>query len=99
MDIYPFVADRLRRDTAVLDEALHVLDRWDSRGIGPERRRGEWRRILMAAKASDQGRETLMELLLNTNESARRLKDFAPFAGILSREERRKAFLKCTYDH
>ncbi len=99
MDIYPLVADRLTRDAGLLDEALLVLDHWDSREIGPERRRREWRQILVAAKAGGKGYQALIDLLRNTNESARRLKDFAPFAGILSREERRKAFLQCTYDH
>ncbi|MBL7077737.1 MAG: hypothetical protein ISS31_09720 [Kiritimatiellae bacterium] len=99
MDIYPLIADRLKRDSTVLDEAISVLDRWDAREAGPIGRRQEWRRILLSAKESTQGREALLSLLLDRGEKARRLKDFAPFAGILSREERRKAFLQCTYDH
>lgn len=99
MDIYPIVAERLQRDETVLDEAISVLDGWDSRGVGPERRRREWRGLLLSAKASPRGREALLQLLLDPGDEARRLKDFAPFAGILSREERREAFLECTYDH
>lgn len=99
MDIYPLVADRLRRDASALDEAISVLDRWDSRGVGPAQRRNEWRGLLLSAKASSQGRDALLALLLDTGEEARRLKDFAPFAGVLSREERRKAFVRCSYDH
>ncbi|NQT92201.1 MAG: hypothetical protein HQ559_05520 [Lentisphaerae bacterium] len=99
MDIYPIVVERLKRDETVLDEAISVLDAWDSRGVGPERRRREWRSLLLSAKASPRGREALLTLLLDPGEKARRLKDFAPFAGILSREERREAFLQCTYDH
>ena len=99
MDIYPLIADRLRRDASVLDEAIRVLDRWDVRGIGPARRRKEWRELLFSAKAGSRGRAALLRLLLDTGEEARRLKDFGPFAGILPRQERRKAFLQCTYDH
>ncbi|MFC1452912.1 hypothetical protein ACFLSJ_06160 [Verrucomicrobiota bacterium] len=99
MDIYPFVADRIRRDPAAIDEALRVLDRWDARDVGPKPRRDEWRRLLLSAKMGPRGHEALMALLLDTSEAARRLKDFAPFAGVLSREERRQAFLSCSYDH
>ena len=99
MDIYPLIAERLERDKTVLDEALGVLDRWDERGVGPPNRRLEWRRILVAAKANSRGYSALLDLLLDPGDEARRLKDFAPFAGILSREERRRAFLQCTYDH
>ena len=99
MDIYPLIAERLQRDESILDEAMTVLDRWDCREVGPARRRNQWRELLLSAKASARGREVLVELLLAKGERARRLKDFAPFAGILSREERRKVFLQCAYDH
>jgi len=99
MDVYPLLVDRFRRDASAVDEALAVLDLWDARGIGPGQRRREWRRLLLAAKAGAEGLETLIVLLLDSGEEARRLKDFAPFAGLLSREERRKAYLQCTYDH
>lgn len=99
MDIYPLIAERIRSDASAIDEAIGNLDRWDARGVGPVRRRQAWRRLLLSAKASARGRDALLELLLDTGEQARRLKDFAPFAGMLPREERRKAFLQCTYDH
>jgi len=99
MDIFPLIADRIRSDPSVLDEAIDVLDRWDARQVGPASRRREWRNLLVAAKAGGQGMKELLGILDDTGEEARRLKDFAPFAGILSREERRKAFLQCAYDH
>lgn len=99
MDLYPLIAERLRQNVSVVDEALHVLDRWDAMNTGPAARRITWRRLLLEAKSSPAGRDALLAILLDTSEGARRLKDFAPFAGILSREERRKAFLPCTYDH
>ena len=99
MDIYPLIAGRIRADASAIDEAIGNLDRWDARGVGPVGRRQAWRRLLLSAKASARGRDALLDLLLDTGEEARRLKDFAPFAGMLPREERRKAFLQCTYDH
>jgi hypothetical protein len=99
VNIYPLVVARLRRDEALIDEALRVLDHWDRQGLGQARRRGQWREILSAAKVSREGFDSLIALLEDTGERARRLKDFAPFAGVLSREERRKAFSACSYDH
>ena len=99
MDIYPLLADRFRGDASALDEALTVLDRWDVRGVGPAQRRREWRGILLSAKEGGAGMEALLAILLDGGDEARRLKDFAPFAGILSREERREVFLQCSYDH
>lgn len=99
MDIYPLIIARLRDDTSLIDRAIDVLDRWEKRDIGSALRRRQWRDILMSAKLSSQGREALVALLSDSSEGARRMKDFAPFAGVLSREERRRAFLSCTYDH
>ncbi|MDP6630180.1 MAG: hypothetical protein QGH42_03395 [Kiritimatiellia bacterium] len=99
MDIYPLIVERLKWDETVLDRAIEVLDKWDEREVGPARRRNEWRKLLLAAKAGEEGYNALLELLSDSGDEARRLKDFAPFAGILPREDRRKAFLQCTYDH
>ena len=99
MDIYPLVAERLRRDRSVLDEAMRVLDHWDAERIGPDRRRQQWRGLLSDAKATTAGYQALIAVLEDSGEASRRLKDFAPFAGILSREQRRRAFLPCRYDH
>jgi hypothetical protein len=38
-------------------------------------------------------------MLGDDSEAARRRKDFAPFAGILTREERREVILSCSFDH
>ena len=99
MDIFPALVERIRNDPSALAEALAVLDHWDNRGIGPPARRAEWRKLLRAAMDGAGEREVLIRLLLNGSESARRLKDFAPFAGVLSREQRRSAFTQCAYDH
>lgn len=99
MNIYPIVAKRLLQDPTILDKALGVLDRWDAKGVGYARRRAEWRRLIQNAQETPRGFDHLIDLLLDTGEQACRLKDFAPFAGVLSRDERREAVLSCTYDH
>jgi len=76
-----------------------VLEHWAAQGIGPSARLAQWRTVLTKAKAGPEGLRALTQILLDEGEEARRFRDFAPFAGILSREERRKAFLTCRYDH
>jgi len=99
MNIYPLLVDRIEADPSIVDRALELLDRWTEREVGPVHRRREWRTILSKAKESSAGMDALLAILRDDSEASRRLKDFAPFAGILSREERRKAFLQCSYDH
>lgn len=99
MEIYPLIARRLADDKSILDKALGVLDGWDAGGVGPVSRRRQWRALLISAKTGAEGLRALTELLLDPSEDARRARDFAPFAGVLSREERRTVFLSCTFDH
>jgi len=58
-----------------------------------------WRRLLENGRQSPEGMAELRRVLLDESEETRRLKDFAPLAGLLSREERRTVFLSCAYDH
>ncbi len=91
--------DRLARDPAALGMALETLDRWQAEGHTAPHRLAEWRAILEQARQSTEGRETLKQALLSEDEASARLRDFHPFAGILSREERRRARELCTYRH
>jgi len=99
MNLYPLIAERVEREPALLDEALSTVDRWMEAGTAPVSRLTAWRRILMEAKRGGEGLATLLRLLRDDSEESRRMKDFAPFAGLVQREERRKVFLKCAYDH
>ena len=96
---YSLVADRVERDPGVRDSAVATLARWEKEGIIPMPRVLQWRRILEHAQSSADGMTQLLHLFREDSEDARRLRDYAPFAGILSRDERRKAFLACAYDH
>jgi hypothetical protein len=99
LNIYPLVARKVRENPGVIRTALATLDHWETLGVLPERRLKEWRTILRKARASRQGRKALIALLSSRSPKNRRLLDFAPFAGVLTREERRTVFLKCAYDH
>lgn len=99
MNLYPLIAERVERDPTLLDEALSTVDRWAEADAAPAARLTAWRRILVEAKKGGEGLAALLRLLRDDSEESRRMKDFAPFAGLVPREERRKVFLKCPYDH
>jgi hypothetical protein len=99
MNLFPALADKIERDPALIGEARRTLRRWMSEHPPPAAGLRQWDRILAAAERDEAGRRALLDLLRDESEPARRLKDFAPLAGLLSREERRRVFLSCTYDH
>jgi len=99
MNLYPIIADKVEKDPGAVNAALATLAKWEAIGEAPLERLAAWRRILSEAKRGKEGRKHLLAVLRDDSEHNRRLLDFAPFAGVLTREERRKVFLKCTYDH
>lgn len=79
------VAERLRANPALLEQARGNLRRWLARnGASPGLRRcyEEWLEIL-----DRQPFEKILELLHAEDEEARRLRQNSPFAGILSPAE------------
>ena len=99
MNLYPLIADKIEKNPAVVKAALDTLVKWKSLGEVPPERLATWRRILYDAQKGKAGMSRLLGVLRDDSESNRRLLDFGPFAGVLTREERRKVFLKCAYDH
>jgi hypothetical protein len=99
MNLYPQIADKIEKNPALVDMALATLAKWTAMGVAPAARLAKWRKLLQDAKRGMAGRRRLVAVLRDDSERNRRLLDFAPFAGILTREERRRVFLKCSYDH
>lgn len=99
MNLYPLIADKAENDPSVVNTAWTTLQKWEEMGYAPPARLAQWRRILRDARRGKAGRKRLLAVLRDDSEDNRRLLDFAPFAGVLTREERRKVFLECTYDH
>jgi hypothetical protein len=93
------VARKFSGDRALILQALRTLKHWDHIGALPQKRAREWRRLLNDARKTSEGMKNLQAILAGRTEADRRLLDFAPFAGILTRNERRKVFLKCVYNH
>ncbi len=99
MNLFPLIAQVVERDPTVLDRAMETLERWEAASLAPASRLAQWRGLIVEARRSPSGRIALLDLLRDESLDARRLKDFAPFAGILTREQRRTVFLSCSYDH
>jgi hypothetical protein len=95
--LHELVADKIEHDPALLRIPLENIDRWLANGHTAPHRLERWRQLILAAQKSEEGLHALLALLRSTEEAALRLKDFAPFAGTLTREERRGAAPSCAY--
>jgi hypothetical protein len=95
--LHELVADKLERDPSLLRIPLENIDRWLAQGHSAPNRLEQWRQILQHAQESEAGFRDLLGLLRDPSEGAARLRDFAPFAGTLSQEERRHLEPECAY--
>lgn len=95
--LHEMVADKLERDRSLLRIPLENIDRWLVNGHTAPHRLEQWRQIILRAQESEDGFEVMLNLLRAHDEASARLKDFAPFAGTLTREERRGAAPSCAY--
>ena len=102
MTLHDLVAGKLERaDTATREALLRIpldnIDRWLANGHTAPHRLEQWRQIILCAQQSPESFAELLALLRDRSERAQRLRDFAPFAGILTRDERRQARSECAY--
>ena len=101
--LHDLVADKLEQAdpaarAALLRIPLDNIERWLANGHTAPHRLEQWRQILVRAQESPEGLAELLRLLRDGSEPAQRLKDFAPFAGVLTREERHQAAPECAYN-
>ena len=82
------IADVVDNEPARLQVALDNIDRWLGNGHWAKKRLGQWREVIAAAMLTRGGMEHLQRLLRDDGEDARFLKGFAPFPGLLTKEER-----------
>ena len=94
---WDLVAEKIARDPDGVRRALATVERWLADGHSAPHRLAEWRTLLEQAGTTPTGLARLLEVLRGTSESSRRLKDFGPFAGVLTREERRQARELCGF--
>lgn len=98
--LHELVADKLERDPALLRIPLENIDRWLANGHTAPHRLEQWREIILRAQESGDAFEALLHILRNTDDSTtERLKEFAPFAGVLTAKERLTVIRQCVYSH
>lgn len=97
--LWDLLAEKLARQPELLAVARANCARWLREGHSAARRLREWDNLLADAQADEAGMSHLMAVFRGADEPACRLRDFHPFAGILSREERRRAKELCGYRH
>ena len=96
---WQLVADKLQRVPSLLEMARQNILRWKSHGQSAPHRLDEWDRLLREAQADREGLNRLLAVLLGSDEHSERMREFNPFPGVLTREERRRARELCGYRH
>src|SRR5690348_7289036 len=96
--LHELTADKLERDPSLLRVPLANIDRWLANGHTAPHRLEQWRQIILRAQQSPEGFQELLQLLRDRNEATERLRDFAPFAGVLTIQERLQAAPECAYN-
>ncbi len=86
--MFCLIADKIEADPGLLARPLATVERWLSAGHFAAKRLEEWRALLPAAQATQQGLSGLTAILRDDRESARFMKGFAPFPGLLTDSER-----------
>ncbi len=93
------IADKIARDPALLEIGLANIARWIANGSDQQHKLRDWHERILAAKSSPEALDALLVLLREDSESAAFEREFAPFAGVLTAEERRPFLLACSYAH
>jgi hypothetical protein len=92
-------ADKIECDPSLLRIPLDNIDRWIANGHTAPHRLEHWRQILRHAQESPEGFQELLELMRDRSEATERLREFAPFAGVLTAAERLIVIRQCAYSH
>src|SRR4051812_33308890 len=97
--LHDMIADKLEREPALLRVPLENIDRWLANGHTAPHRLEQWRQIIQKAQGSREGFQELLSLLRDRSETTQRLRDFGPFAGVLTAAERLPWIRQCVYSH
>lgn len=82
-----YLADKFEREPALLSKSLATVQRWMSLDSHGGKHLIWWQRLITDALNAPSGLAALCRVLRADDEETRFLKGFAPFPGILSREE------------
>jgi hypothetical protein len=91
--------DKLANQPALIGVARQNCRRWLEQGHSAPERLRAWETLLTKAESQEAAREQLLKLLTAEDEPSARLREFHPFAGVLTREERRQTRELCGYRH
>jgi len=97
--LHELIADKLKREPGLLRIPLENIDRWIANGHTAPHRLEQWRQIILRAQASAEGFQELLALLRDRSQETERLREFAPFAGVLTAAERLPVIRQCVYSH
>ncbi len=99
LGMYRLIADKIERDPALLQVGLDNIARWIAKGIDQQHRLRMWEAMIHAAQASSDGMDVLLKALREDSEQADHMREFSPFAGILTSLERRPFYQECAFTH
>lgn len=99
LGMFRLIADKIERDPALLQTGLDNIVRWIANGADQQHRLRQWEAMILAARTSKAGMDALLTALREDSERAAHLREFAPFAGVLSREEIQEILAPCAYAH
>ena len=88
--MYRFIADKLEADPALLQIGLDNIARWLAQGHDAVKWFGQWRALILEAQASPAGLKKLLDLMRDESWEAMYFKEFEPFCGVMTPEERRQ---------
>jgi hypothetical protein len=97
--LYELFAAKLTTHPELLAVARENCQRWLREGHSAPDRLREWDALLAEAQHGGAGMARLQQVLEGRDDSQGRLREFHPLAGILTREERRRARELCGYRH
>jgi len=93
------IADKIESDPSLLDVGLRNIARWIANGSDQQHRLRQWEGMIRAAQDSTAGMRELLAALREDSERAEHFREFAPFAGLLSRSEMIEILRPCAYAH
>ena len=96
---HEMVADALLAQPDLLAVARDNALRWLANGAQAADMLRLWDRLLAQAQAGPAGMAELQRILRSAEPECQRLREFAPLAGMIPREQRRQARDLCGYRH
>lgn len=97
--MFRLIADKIEADPSLLQVGLDNIVRWTANGADQQHRLREWEAMIVGARTTPAGMQVLLSILRRDDEQAANLREFAPFAGVLSHAEIVELLRPCAYAH